>query len=407
MEGIAQKLIEEFFEGAVYRTWRTACFDLFFTASRLTKVCNTLNLQHSSNCSIQFNHPAMSRYTEVHKIFNLRGPGDARPTALQIVKDEGIVGKLSDKTFLVTGVSAGLGIETLRGLHATGAHIYGTVRNFQKGQKVVDKILGEKIEGGGKIDLVQLELDSFDSIKKAVQDFLFRSGGRLNILVANAGVICAEKSVTKEGFEQQWGTNHLGHFLLFQLLKDALLASGTPEYPSRYVSVSSYGHSFSTVDFDDVNWGKEAYKPWIAYGRTKTANIWMANSIERRFGVHHLHATSVHPGTTLEDSELARNLSKGEMIAKGANDPELMRTFKSAAQGAATQVFAATSKEWANKGGRYLSNCVEQVSFDERLKEGDGFLFSDYGYAPWAYNEENEERLWKESLEMVGLEAEA
>ncbi|KAH5124124.1 hypothetical protein HBI31_062740 [Parastagonospora nodorum] len=291
---------------------------------------------------IQSNYPTMSRYTEVHKIFNLRGSGDARPTALQI-------------TFLITGVSAGLGIETLRALHATGAHIYGTVRSFQKGQKVVDKILSEKIEGGGKIDL---------------------------------------RSVTKEGFEQQWGTNHLGHFLLFQLLKDALLVSGTSEYPSRYVSVASNGHFFSTVNFDDINWEKEAYKPWIAYGRTKTANIWMANSIERHFGAQHLHATSVHPGTTLEDSELARNMSEEEMIAK-------------AAQGAATQVLAAVSKEWANKGGRYLSNCVEQVSADERVKEGDGFLFSDYGYMPWAYDEENEERLWKESLKMVGLKAEA
>ncbi|KAH6249317.1 hypothetical protein HBI42_169000 [Parastagonospora nodorum] len=233
---------------------------------------------------IQSNYPTMSRYTEVHKIFNLRGSGDARPTALQIVRDEGIVGKLSDKTFLITGVSAGLGIETLRALHATGAHIYGTVRSFQKGQKVVDKILSEKIEGGGKIDL---------------------------------------RSVTKEGFEQQWGTNHLGHFLLFQLLKDALLVSGTSEYPSRYVSVASNGHFFSTVNFDDINWEKEAYKPWIAYGRTKTANIWMANSIERHFGAQHLHATSVHPGTTLEDSELARNMSEEEMIAKGVNDPKL------------------------------------------------------------------------------------
>jgi NAD(P)-dependent dehydrogenase (short-subunit alcohol dehydrogenase family) len=356
---------------------------------------------------IQFDYPTMSRYTEVHKIFNLHGPGDARPTALQIVKDEGIVGKLSDKIFLITGVSAGLGIETLRALHATGAHIYGTVRSVQKGQKVVNKILSEKIEGGGKIDLVELELDNFESIKKGAQDFLSRSGGRLNVLVANAGVITAEKSVTKEGFEQQWGTNHLGHFLLFQLLKDALLTSGTPQYPSRYVSVASIGHFYGTVNFDDINWEKEAYKPWVAYGRTKTANIWMANSIERRFGAQHLHATSIHPGTTLEDSELARNLSTEEMIAMGSNDPKLMRTFKSAPQGAATQVFAAVSKEWANKGGRYLSNCVEQVKADERVKEGDGFLFSDYGYMPWAYDEENEERLWKESLKMVGLEAEA
>lgn len=172
---------------------------------------------------------------------------------------------------------------------------------------MVDKILSERIEGGGKIDLVQLELDSFDSIKKAAQDFLSRSGGRLNLLVANAGVITAEKRANKEGFEQQWGTNHVGHFLLFHLLKDALLASAAPEYPSRYVSVASLGHRFDTVHFDDIKWEKEAHQPWNAYGRTKTANIWMADSIERLFGAQH------HPGVTVEDSELARkNQSRGK-----------------------------------------------------------------------------------------------
>jgi NAD(P)-dependent dehydrogenase (short-subunit alcohol dehydrogenase family) len=349
----------------------------------------------------------MSRYTEVHKVPNLRGVGDARPTALQIIEDEGLFGRLPDKTFLVTGVSSGLGIDTLRALHATGAHVYGTVRNMQKGQRVVDQILGEKREGGGKIDLVELELDSFESIKKGAQDFLFRSGRKLNAVVANAGVMTSQRTMTKDGFELAWGTNHLGHFLLFQLLKDALLASATPEYPSRYVSVSSLGHTISTVNFDDFNWEKTTYRSWPAYGRTKTANIWMANLIERRFGAQHLHATSVHPGVIIEDSNFSQNLSEQDKAALSVQDPSLQRRLKSAPQGAATQVFAAVGKEWANKGGKYLSNCVEQVSMDERAKQDGEFLFADDGYASWAYNEENEERLWRESLKMVGLEAEA
>jgi NAD(P)-dependent dehydrogenase (short-subunit alcohol dehydrogenase family) len=114
----------------------------------------------------------MSRYSESHKLANLRGAGDARPTALQVVDDEGLTGQLSDKVFLVTGVSSGIGIDTLRALHTTGAHVYGTVRNMPKGQKVVDQILSEKHEGGGKIDLIDMELGSFESVRKGAQDFL-------------------------------------------------------------------------------------------------------------------------------------------------------------------------------------------------------------------------------------------
>ncbi|KAH6873974.1 short-chain dehydrogenase [Coprinopsis sp. MPI-PUGE-AT-0042] len=343
----------------------------------------------------------MSRYAEAHKLANLRGAGDARPTALQIIEDEGLVGKLSDKVFLVTGVSSGLGVETLRALHATGAHVYGTVRNIAKGQKVVDEILAEKREGGGKIDLVQLELDSFESIRKGAEDFLSKSGGKLNVIVANAGVMHTPYGKTKDGFETQFGTCHLGHFLLFHLLKDALLASATPEFPSRYVGVTSVGHTFGQVNFDDYNFDKTEYNGWAAYGQAKTANIWMANSIERLYGSLNLHATSVHPGSIAEGSSLGQHLSEDQL--KMFQDPEAIRTLKSRAQGAATQVWAAVGKEWAKKGGRYLSNCTEPIGYDEKAKqEGMTFMAND-GYKPWAYDEAGEERLWKESFGMVGL----
>ena len=349
----------------------------------------------------------MSRYEEAHKAVNLRGAGDARPTALQILEDEGLLGQLSDKTFLVTGVSSGLGIDTLRALHATGAHVYGTVRDLQKGQKVVDQILSEKREGGGKIDLVQLELDNLESVNKGAEDFLAKSGGKLNALVANAGVMALPEGRTKDGWETQFGTNHLGHFLLFQRLKDALLASATPEYPSRYVSLTSIGHMFSPVNFDDINFEKSPYEPWKAYGQAKTANIWMANAIERHYGAQHLHATSVHPGGILENSNLGTHLSEAQREAFQFDDPETLRTFKSSAQGAATQVWAAVGKEWANKGGKYLSNCTVAISNEEKAKEEGMSFFANDGYFPWVYNEEAEERLWKESFGMVGLEAEA
>jgi NAD(P)-dependent dehydrogenase (short-subunit alcohol dehydrogenase family) len=347
----------------------------------------------------------MSRYTEAHKVTNLRGAGDARPTALQVIKDEGLTAQLNDKIFLVTGVSSGIGIDTLRAFHATGAHVYGTVRNLPKGQKVVDQILSEKHEGGGKIDLVEMELDSFDSVRKGAQDFLQRSGGRLNVLVGNAGIMATPYGKTKDGFEQQFGTNHLAHFLLFHLVKDAMLASATPEFPSRYVSVSSIAHILGSVHFDDYNYEKTEYDPWNAYGQAKTANIWFANSIERHYGSKNLHATSLHPGGILENSGLGKHLTEETMEALFGDEVSL-RTFKSAAQGAATQVYAAVSKEWAHKGGRYLSSLTEQASREERAKEEGMYEKANEGYAAWAYNEEGEERLWKESFGMVGLEAE-
>jgi NAD(P)-dependent dehydrogenase (short-subunit alcohol dehydrogenase family) len=143
----------------------------------------------------------MSRYTEAHKPANLRGPGDARPTALQIINDEGLGGKLSDKVFLITGVSSGIGIETLKALHTTGAHVYGTVRNMPKGQKVVEQILSEKHEGGGKIDLIEMELDSLASVRAGAQDFLQKSGGKLNVMVCNAAIMASPFGKNKDGFE--------------------------------------------------------------------------------------------------------------------------------------------------------------------------------------------------------------
>jgi NAD(P)-dependent dehydrogenase (short-subunit alcohol dehydrogenase family) len=106
---------------------------------------------------------------------------------------------------------------------------------------------------------------------------------------------CPE-STTEDGFETQFGTNHLAHFLLFQLLKPTLLASSTPEFNSRVVALSSLGHRSATVQFDDLDFKKQGYQPFVAYGQSKTANIWMANEIERRFGAQGLHAMSVHPG---------------------------------------------------------------------------------------------------------------
>ncbi|KAL6709284.1 hypothetical protein ACN47E_001691 [Coniothyrium glycines] len=351
----------------------------------------------------------MSRYAEVHKLANLRGAGDARPTALDIIRDENLTGKLSDKVFLITGVSAGLGIETLRALHTTGAHVYGTVRNLSKGQAVVDSILREGHPTGGKITLIELSLDDLSSVRKGAEAFLSQSNSHLNALIGNAGVMATPYGLTVDGWETQFGTNHVGHFLLFQLLKPALLVSATPSYPSRYVSVTSVGHLFSTVHFDDINYKTRAYDVWTAYGQAKTANIWLANAIERNYGAQHLHATAVHPGVITEGSGLGVHVPP-EQANELFGDADTQRTVKSAAQGAAqgaaTQVFAAVGEAWKHKGGKYLADCVEQRSREEIDKEEGMFFYGNSGFEPWAYDEAGEQRLWRESFGMVGLEQE-
>ncbi|KAJ8112661.1 hypothetical protein OPT61_g5016 [Boeremia exigua] len=308
----------------------------------------------------------MSRYAEAHRFLNLAGEGDARPTALQIIADEGLTGKLSDKVILITGVSAGLGVETLRALHTTGAHVYGTVRDSAKGQKVVDTILSENHPSGGKITLIEMSLDSFASIRRGAADFLSKSNNTLHVLINNAGIMATPYSKTTDGFESQFGTNHLGHFLLFQLLKSALLASATPTFPSRVVSVTSTGHQFGPPLFDDYNFETTPYDPWRAYGQSKTANIWLANSIESRFGSQNLHAVSVHPGLILT-SNLGLHLPADQIAI--FTHPDVKRTAKSAEQGAATQVWAAVGEEWKDKGGRYLTGVAEGVSVEEKAGE--------------------------------------
>lgn len=335
----------------------------------------------------------MSRYSAAH--VKTEGPGDARPTALQIVKDEGLEGKLSDKVMLVTGTSSGIGIETLRALHATGATVYGTVRNVEKGQKIVDEILASDPSNKAPIHLIHIELDSLDSVRAGAAEFLKKSS-KLNILVNNAGVMATPEGRTKDGYETQFGTNHMGHFLLFQLLKSTLLASATPEFPSRVVSVSSFGHRSGPIRFDDYNFEKSPYDPWTAYGQAKTANIYFSNEIERRYGSKNLHSTSLHPGGIFT----ALQVHVDPEMLKAWDNPEVTAYMKSPEQGAATSVYAALGKEWADKGGKYLSNCEVQQPF-----KGDGpMALGDDGYETWIYDVEKEQKLWKESLRMLGME---
>ncbi|KAG7146990.1 Oxidoreductase calI like protein [Verticillium longisporum] len=231
----------------------------------------------------------MSRYAASH--VSTQGPGDARPTALQVVEDEGLVNQLAGKVVLVTGANSGIGVETARAIHATGATLYITARDSAKAQQAIENIKnGPGPKSDAPIHAIELRLDSFASVRAAAKAF-HDKGDKLNLLILNAGVMATPEWKTEDGFEAQFGTNHLGHFLLFQLLKPDLLAASTPDFQSRVVSVASSAHRYSKVRLDDLNFEKDPYEPWTAYGQSKTANIYFANEVERRYGSKGLHAS--------------------------------------------------------------------------------------------------------------------
>jgi NAD(P)-dependent dehydrogenase (short-subunit alcohol dehydrogenase family) len=160
------------------------------------------------------------------------GPGDARPTALQIVRDEGLIGKLTGKNVVITGCSSGVGVEAARAMHATGATVFATARDAAKLHAVIEVIKTADPENKAPIIPIVMDQVSLKSVRDGAKSILEQSQNKINILITNAGVMATPKSRTEDGFEMQFGTNHVSHFLLFMLLKDALLAASTPEFNS-------------------------------------------------------------------------------------------------------------------------------------------------------------------------------
>jgi NAD(P)-dependent dehydrogenase (short-subunit alcohol dehydrogenase family) len=331
-------------------------------------------------------------YASVHE--TPKGPGDARPTAMTVISDEKLENKWLDKTALITGASSGIGIETTRALHATGARIFMTTRNLEAAKKVRSDILASSL-GKGEIEILHMELDDLESVKSAAQEFLKKSN-QLNILINNAGVMYCPEGETKQGFETHWGTNHLAHFLLTQLLLPILITSSTPSFASRVVNVSSLGHHHApgglTIEaMADLDFSKSPYNKTIAYGRSKCANILHANQIERLYGSdpdHPIHAFSLHPGAIT--TNLWRHVD-------GTPEAMFQDIWKNTEQGAATSVWCAVAGVWEGKGGRYCED-VGEAGFDGGVE---GYKLGDPGYAAWAYDEKGEKRLWDASLESV------
>ena len=290
------------------------------------------------------------------------------------------------QVFLLTGSSGGIGIETARALSATGGKVYLGVRDLKKGKEALKDILEPD-----RVELLELDVGSMESVRKAAKTFISKSN-RLNVLINNAGIMACPEAKTADGFESQLAINYLGHFLLFKLLEETLLASSTPDFHSRVVNVSSAGHHMSTVILNNINLDGE-YEAWKSYGNAKTACIWMTNEIERQCGAKGLHGLSLMPGGIATD--LQRHVDP-ETLKQWSSSEPAQKYGKSPAQGAATTMTAAFGKEWEGNGGVYLEDCQEAGP----IPEGGTLAV---GVAPHAFDPEGEKKLWALTLEMLNL----
>jgi len=299
---------------------------------------------------------------------------------------------LSGKRFLVTGVSAGLGVETARALAAHGADVVGAARDLAKAEAATGTVRDAAAADGGSFELIALDLASLASVRAAA-DALVADGRPFDVVITNAGVMAAPFGKTADGFETQFGTNHLGHFTFVNRIASLLKDGG------RLVSLASSGHRFSNVNLDDPNFDNGDYEPWIAYGRSKTANILFAVEFDRRHKGRGVRAAALHPGGI--HTELGRHLDEGALEALVAQINASAKAaggdtfeFKSIPQGAATSVWAAAVADPDAIGGRYLEDCqVAVLAEDEGLRAG---------VRAYALDPENAKALWAKSEEMVG-----
>ncbi|MGW7378194.1 SDR family NAD(P)-dependent oxidoreductase [Streptomyces sp. NPDC054794] len=315
--------------------------------------------------------------TAQHKI----GSGfDARSTADDVLRGIDLTGRLA----IVTGGYSGLGLETTRALVRAGARVVVPARRPDTAR--------EALAGLGGVEVDALDLGDLESVRGFAERFL-ASGRTVDFVINNAGIMACPETRVGPGWEAQFATNHLGHYALVNRLWPAIAPGG-----ARVVSVSSRGHHYSGIRWDDVQW-REGYDKWPAYGQAKTANVLFAMHLDKLGRDAGVRAFSLHPGGIL--TPLQRHLSRAEMVEAGwidengdLVDPE---AFKTPEQGAATQVWAATSPQLEGKGGVYLEDCdiAEPAPADGARA----------GVKDWATDPEQAARLWELSAELTGVDA--
>ncbi|MEO3874620.1 SDR family NAD(P)-dependent oxidoreductase [Nonomuraea sp. B12E4] len=302
----------------------------------------------------------------------------ARSTADDVLQGIDLSGKLA----IVTGGYSGLGLETTRALARAGAHVVVPARR--------PEVAKEAVGGLDGVELDELDLGDLDSVRHFAERFL-ATGRSVEIVINNAGIMASPETRVGPGWEAQFATNHLGHYALVNRLWPAV-ARGR----GRVVSVSSRGHHNSDVRWDDTNF-ERGYDKWQAYGQAKTANILFAVRLDELGRDAGVRAFSVHPGSIL--TPLQRHLAREEMVAAGWIDEQgnaIDSTFKTPEQGAATQVWAATSPRLAGMGGLYCEDC----DVAELYTEGERSGVRDYAVDP-----ERAARLWRLSAGLTGVDA--
>jgi len=301
---------------------------------------------------------------------------------------------LNGKRILVTGVSAGLGVETARALAAHSAHVVGAARDVTKAEGATEQVRKDAAANGGSFELVELDLANLKSVR-ACADGLLAKGEPFDVIIANAGVMATPFGHTADGFETQFGTNHLGHFVLVNRIAPLIRAGG------RLINLSSAGHRYSNVDLNDPNFEHTPYEPFVAYGRSKTANILFAVAFDNRHRERGVRAAAVHPGVI--QTELARYVDADRLqalmdrINKDMAAAGKVFHWKTVPQGAATSVWAAVVAPAEAIGGHYCQDChVGQIVPD------DVAIGVSEGVRRYALDPKSAEALWKKSEELVG-----
>lgn len=308
---------------------------------------------------------------------------NANSTTADVLQGINLTGKLA----VVTGASSGLGAETCRALANAGAEVLMVARRAEALEASRQTIL--KTVPNAKLSTLLLDLSNLVSVRNAVATLL-QTIIKIDILINNAGIMACEEAYSAEGCEMQFATNHIGHFLFSCLLAPALIAAGS----SRVVTLSSGGHKYSAVDFDDINFQKKPYDKWLAYGQSKTANALFAVELGRRLHDKGVRSFAVHPGVIVTD--LGRHLTHEdiEQLMQESATNGLDMVYKNIAQGAATSVWAATSAELADKNSLYLEDC--------HIAQEVGTENASTGYLAYAVDREQAKKLWAISEQIIG-----
>lgn len=279
---------------------------------------------------------------------------------------------MHNKVVIITGANSGIGFETVKALAAQGADVVMACRNADRAKTALDEI--QDAVPSANIQAMSLDLASFESIKTFAKQFQARYQ-QLDVLINNAGLFPLTQQTTLDGFEMQFGVNHLGHFLLTHLLLPQLVAAGN----ARVINVASMLHQLGKIDFNSFK-GEQAYRPMKAYGQSKLANVLFTRELARRYAQDGITSFSLHPGG------VGTNIAGRGFIRR--NLYKLMGGFMSPERGAQTSIYLASTPGIEEHSGEYFGDSSNKR---HSSKAGQDMLMA--------------KRLWDVSEQLTGLNA--